>query len=49
MKKTKKPGQMLIAESYLCNENNVNHYWLIDLLCLTPLSAIFQQYHGDQF
>jgi len=22
---------------------------LIDLLCLTPLSAIFQLYHGDQF
>jgi hypothetical protein len=21
----------------------------IDLLCLTPLSAIFQLYHGDQF
>jgi hypothetical protein len=34
---------MLIAESYLCNENNINHYWvidLIDLLCSTPLSAI---------
>jgi hypothetical protein len=26
-------------------------YWLIifDLLRLTPLSAIFQLYHGDQF
>jgi hypothetical protein len=23
--------------------------WLIHLLCLTPLSAIFQLYHGDQF
>ena len=23
--------------------------WLIDLLCLMPLSAIFQLYHGDQF
>jgi hypothetical protein len=23
--------------------------WLIDLLCLIPLSAIFQLYHGDQF
>jgi hypothetical protein len=26
--------------------------WLIDLIdfwCLTPLSAIFQLYHGDQF
>jgi hypothetical protein len=22
---------------------------LIDLLCLTPLSAIFQLYHGDQY
>jgi hypothetical protein len=22
--------------------------WSIDLLCLTPLSAIFQLYHGDQ-
>ena len=22
---------------------------LIDLLCLTPLSTIFQLYHGDQF
>jgi len=22
---------------------------LFDLLCLTPLSAIFQLYHGDQF
>jgi len=21
----------------------------LDLLCLTPLSAIFQLYHGDQF
>ena len=23
--------------------------WLIDFWCLTPLSAIFQLYHGDQF
>ena len=23
--------------------------WLIYLLCLMPLSAIFQLYHGDQF
>jgi len=23
--------------------------WLIDLLCLTLLSAIFQLYHGNQF
>ena len=23
--------------------------FLFDLLCLTPLSAIFQLYHGDQF
>ena len=23
--------------------------WLIDLLCLMPLSAIFQLYHGEQF
>ena len=23
--------------------------WLICVLCLTPLSAIFQLYHGDQF
>ena len=23
--------------------------WLINLLCLMPLSAIFQLYHGDQF
>ena len=22
---------------------------LFDLLCLTPISAIFQLYHGDQF
>jgi len=22
---------------------------MIDLLCLTPLSAIFQLYHGNQF
>ena len=22
---------------------------MVDLLCLTPLSAIFQLYHGDQF
>jgi len=22
---------------------------MIDLLCLTPLLAIFQLYHGDQF
>jgi hypothetical protein len=22
---------------------------MIDLLCLTPLSGIFQLYHGDQF
>jgi len=22
--------------------------WLVDFLCLTPLSAIFQLYHGDQ-
>ena len=25
------------------------HINLIDLLCLMPLSAIFQLYHGDQF
>ena len=24
------------------------HNWLIHLVCLTPLSAIFQLYHGDQ-
>jgi hypothetical protein len=23
--------------------------WLTDFWCLTPLSAIFQLYHGDQF
>jgi hypothetical protein len=23
--------------------------WFDGLLCLTPLSAIFQLYHGDQF
>jgi hypothetical protein len=23
--------------------------WLIDWLCLTSFSAIFQLYHGDQF
>jgi hypothetical protein len=27
----------------------VNACTLIDLLCLTPLSAIFQLYHGDHF
>ena len=27
----------------------INVIDLIDLLCLTPLSAIFQLYHGDQF
>jgi len=27
---------------------NSNYTWF-DLLCLTPLSAIFQLYHGDQF
>jgi hypothetical protein len=25
------------------------NHWLIDLLCLMPLSAVFQLYHGDQF
>ena len=32
-------------------ENNIHikrSIWF-DLLCLTPLSAIFQLYHGDQF
>jgi hypothetical protein len=24
-------------------------YWIIYLLCLTPLSVTFQQCHGDQF
>ena len=23
--------------------------WLIDFWCFTPLSAVFQLYHGDQF
>jgi hypothetical protein len=29
--------------------NNLRWDWLIDFWCLTPLSAIFQLYHGDQF
>jgi hypothetical protein len=34
---------------YVCH--NLDRYceWWFDLLCLTPLSAIFQLYHGDQF
>ena len=34
-----------------CPYQNYSMIWLIwfDLLCLTPLSAIFQLYHGDQF
>ena len=32
---------LLLLYHYFCD--------LIDLLCLTPLSAIFQLYHGDQF
>ena len=31
---------------YMCGKLQV---WLIDIWCLTPLSAIFQLYHGDQF
>jgi hypothetical protein len=27
----------------------INFINLFDLLCLTPLPAIFQLYHGDQF
>ena len=30
-------------------ENITNDLIWFDLLCLTPLSAIFQLYHGDQF
>jgi hypothetical protein len=31
--------------NYICIINGI----LFDLLCVTPLSAIFQLYHGDQF
>jgi hypothetical protein len=37
----------------IISETGENRDWLIDwfiyLLCLTPLSAVFQLYHGDQF
>jgi hypothetical protein len=26
-----------------------NIWWWFDFWCLTPLSAVFQLYHGDQF
>jgi len=31
------------------NEHALATYRLIDFWCLTPLSAIFQLYHGDPF
>ena len=46
------PCQNMIEK--LCSRENFNTVkpslmiWF-DLLCLTPLSAIFQLYHGDQF
>ena len=34
------------GDNYHCVKTIID---LIDLLCLTPLSAIFQLYHGDHF
>ena len=49
----------IVSESYMLNflhpimvcdtPVTCRNDWLIYLLCLTPLSAIFQLYHGDQF
>ena len=36
-----------VFSSDLFNRKNLDLIWF-DLLCLTPLSAIFQLYHGDQ-
>jgi len=52
---------IVFINDFLCLEVNLKCYavkdgtleyrshTMIDILCLTPLSAIFQLYHGDQF
>jgi len=48
MTKRKKDEKQTTVNSTLPNKTmNQAHY--IDFFCLTPLSAIFQLYHGDQF
>ena len=44
--------KMVLAkqEQQMERTTNLNNDWFdLILLCLTPLSAIFQLYHGDQF
>jgi hypothetical protein len=38
-----------VLSPFLHRRAHVLFDWLIDFWCLTPLSAIFQLYHGDQF
>jgi hypothetical protein len=42
------PSEHLSSPLFLVGFVWINLIWF-DLLCLTPLSAIFQLYHGDQF
>jgi len=46
-----KPGLSLlydIVHFYNCDHDD-EIIFVVDFLCLTPLSAIFQLYHGNQF
>ena len=42
-------GQAVHYLSYFYAEKRLNDFLLLIFLCLTPLSAIFRLYHGDQF
>ena len=50
-KKRKKKYQTVnyMYSTFCIKELSFYYNLLIDLLCLTTLSAIFQLYHGDQF
>ena len=40
---------LLMIQHYVIKIFNWNRFDLFDFFCLTPLSAIFQLYHGNQF